>query len=103
MSGPVPSPSMYGIIGWSGTRSLPSEPIVIFSPLPGTLIVLNAICLDTCLCFESMRALRAVVPTARLVTRSKPNHIANGKHHGQSADSMNHRPQVLTPGETIDM
>src|SRR5512144_3317410 len=31
MSGPVPSPSMKAMIGWSGTCSLPWE-IVIFSP-----------------------------------------------------------------------
>jgi hypothetical protein len=31
MSGPVPSPSMNGMIGWSGTLSLPPE-IVIVSP-----------------------------------------------------------------------
>ena len=35
MSGPVPSPSMNGMIGWSGTVSLPSW-IVIFWPCGGT-------------------------------------------------------------------
>ncbi len=35
MSGPVPSPSMNGMIGWSGTASLPFE-IVIFWPCGGT-------------------------------------------------------------------
>src|SRR6185503_5001848 len=36
MSGPVPSPSMNGMIGWSGTASLPLA-IVIFCPCAGTL------------------------------------------------------------------
>jgi len=45
MSGPVPSPSMNGMIGRDGTLSWPSAPIVIFSPLLGTLIILNAICI----------------------------------------------------------
>ena len=35
MSGPVPSPSMKGMMGWSGTSSLPFG-IVIFSPCGGT-------------------------------------------------------------------
>ncbi len=34
MSAPVPSPSMNGMIGWSGTCSLPFA-IVIFSPPAG--------------------------------------------------------------------
>ena len=34
MSGPVPSPSMKGMIGWLGTLSLPPE-MVIFSPPAG--------------------------------------------------------------------
>src|SRR5688500_16924514 len=35
MSGPVPSPSMKGTIGWSGTVSLPFW-MVIFCPCGGT-------------------------------------------------------------------
>src|SRR5687767_6572052 len=35
MSGPVPSPSMKGMIGWSGTVSLPFW-MVIFCPCRGT-------------------------------------------------------------------
>jgi hypothetical protein len=66
---------------------LPSDPIVIFSPLPGTLIVLNAICLDTYLYVENMRAPLAVVPTARRDMRSNANHIANGERREQSAAS----------------
>jgi hypothetical protein len=37
---------------------LPSDPIVIFSPLLGTLIVLNAIYLDTRLVEDNVRAAR---------------------------------------------
>ncbi len=36
MSGPVPSPSMNGMIGWSGTCSRPLL-MVIFWPSAGTL------------------------------------------------------------------
>ena len=34
MSGPVPSPSMNGMIGWAGTLRMPSA-MVIFSPPAG--------------------------------------------------------------------
>ena len=44
MSGPVPSPSMKGMIGWSGTLSLPFW-IVIFWPCAGTLS-LSAVDID---------------------------------------------------------
>src|SRR5215467_9122593 len=37
MSGPVPSPSMKGMIGFSGTRSLPSC-MPIFAPCGGGVI-----------------------------------------------------------------
>jgi hypothetical protein len=37
MSAPVPSPSMKGMIGWSGTASLPFL-MVIFSPVAGGVI-----------------------------------------------------------------
>src|SRR5687768_7030268 len=37
MSGPVPSPSMNGMMGWSGTLSLPLE-MVIFAPCAGGVI-----------------------------------------------------------------
>src|SRR4051812_5368451 len=35
MSAPVPSPSMKGRMGWSGTLSTPEEDIVIASPCVG--------------------------------------------------------------------
>ncbi len=35
MSTPMPSPSMYGMIGSSGTRNDPSGPTVILPPLVG--------------------------------------------------------------------
>src|SRR5690606_7750429 len=41
MSGPVPSPSMNGMIGWSGTPSLPLA-MVIFPPPAGGVSVDSA-------------------------------------------------------------
>jgi len=38
MSAPVPSPSMKGMIGWSGTLSDMSALTVIFWPSAGTLM-----------------------------------------------------------------
>src|SRR5262245_60749011 len=40
MSGPVPSPSMKGMIGWSGTLSLPFA-MVIFLPCAGGVTVMG--------------------------------------------------------------
>src|SRR5882757_1711748 len=42
MSGPVPSPSMNGMMGWSGTLSLPAE-MVTDLPWGGTVTFLNAV------------------------------------------------------------
>src|SRR5947209_17796219 len=36
MSGPVPSPSMKGTIGWSGTSRRPVEDMVMGSPVVGS-------------------------------------------------------------------
>ena len=49
MSGPVPSPSMKGMIGWSGTSSLPSPRTAIGSAPVG--MTGFALCgLDICGC-----------------------------------------------------
>jgi hypothetical protein len=49
MSKPVPSPSMKGMIGWSGTLSEKSGLTVIFSPPAGT-----------CMCWYMESRLRSI-------------------------------------------
>ena len=60
MSGPVPSPSIKGMIGLSGTLSLPLVR-VIFAPSVGILMFLNAIYLLPAL----SREILCRVPPAR--------------------------------------
>ncbi len=38
MSGPMPSPSMNGMIGWSGTDSLPLLMVMRSPPSGGTIV-----------------------------------------------------------------
>jgi len=54
MSGPVPSPSMYGMIGWAGTCSTPSL-IVIVSPWVGGFKFLYSGAVDVVMVIRLLR------------------------------------------------
>ena len=54
MSGPVPSPSMNGMIGWAGTCSTPSR-IVIVSPCVGGFKFLYSGAVDVVMIFGLQR------------------------------------------------
>src|SRR4051812_38657763 len=84
MSGPVPSPSMYGTTGWSGTVSFPWL-ILIAWPLAGTVTSLNVGMRRVSRIRESLRGY------GKAAGRSKPEAIPSVRRHGLRGRVRQHR------------
>src|SRR5215470_15386755 len=79
MSGPVPSPSMNGMIGWSGTWSLPFWTEILAPPAGGLTLGLVGVDIVAIL----SRAGRGRDANTRVFSTIRPDHAQNPGFHAR--------------------
>src|SRR5688572_31082227 len=85
MSGPVPSPSINGMIGLSGTMSLPSR-MEIFAPCAGGVIFTGA-AVD----IETISSLKSGAMLARRVVAKMHRHAQHAHNHTRGRQLLDAR------------